>query len=46
MRDMAGLFAKNASELQSIMYWRNMKMNIIMGMCGLALVLYFVVPYF
>jgi len=46
MRDMSKLFAKNSGELASIMYWRNMKMNIIIGLIILAVLLYFIVPMF
>ncbi|CAD8111882.1 unnamed protein product [Paramecium primaurelia] len=37
-------FAKNSAELASIMYWRNMKLKIIIGLIILAGLLYIIVP--
>ncbi|CAD8112267.1 unnamed protein product [Paramecium sonneborni] len=37
-------FAKNANELAQIMYWRNMKLKIIIGLIILAGLLYIIVP--
>jgi len=45
MKSTASEFSSNAQELERIMYWRNMKMNIIIGVLVVAIVGYFVMPF-
>lgn len=33
-------FEKNANELEKIMYWRNMKMNILLGLIAVSAICY------
>ncbi|CAD8207162.1 unnamed protein product [Paramecium octaurelia] len=44
LADGAKNFSKNAADLASIMYWRNMKLKIIIGLIILAGLLYIIVP--
>jgi vesicle-associated membrane protein 7 len=42
--DLAKDYNNNADELRKIMYWRNMKLKVIMGMMGGATAISLVVP--
>ncbi len=44
-KDTAEKFADNAHELERIMYWRNMKMNIIIGTIATVVIGYFILPF-
>eukprot|EP01017_Pseudomicrothorax_dubius_P009073 TRINITY_DN1302_c0_g1_i3.p1 TRINITY_DN1302_c0_g1~~TRINITY_DN1302_c0_g1_i3.p1 ORF type:complete len:197 (-),score=54.03 TRINITY_DN1302_c0_g1_i3:37-627(-) len=45
MKDLSQTFEKNSGDLHRLLWWRNMKLNIIIGCIVIALILYFVVPY-
>jgi hypothetical protein len=44
MQEMSRQFQKNSSELASIMYWRNMKIKIIIGVIIIAILGYILIP--
>ncbi len=37
-------FSENAHTLERVMYWRNVKLNIIIGIIIVAVIAYFVMP--
>jgi hypothetical protein len=41
---MAGAFARDATQLKRIMYWRNMRLKIIIAFVILAVILYITIP--
>jgi len=44
-KNTAEQFKDNAHELERIMYWRNMKMNIIIGTIASVIIGYFILPF-
>jgi len=44
MKNVAKDFSKNAEDLKKIMYWRNMKLKIIMIVLAIAILCYILVP--
>ncbi len=44
-KNTAEQFKDNAHELERIMYWRNMKMNIIIGTLVSVVIGYFILPF-
>jgi vesicle-associated membrane protein 4 len=44
MQQMAGAFARDATQLKRIMYWRNMRLKIIIAFVILAVILYITIP--
>ena len=46
MAETAKDFNENAHTLERVMYWRNVKLNIVIGVLVGAILMYFVVPMF
>lgn len=44
MKSVAKDFSKNAEELKKIMYWRNMKLKIIIIVIVVAILCYILIP--